>query len=301
MKVVSLIASATEIVCALGCEPLLVGRSHECDFPPSIARLPVLTAPRIDVHGSSREIDARVKESLKDALSVYRVDADALAALRPDVIVTQTQCEVCAVSLADVERALAERWRGPAPVIVPLAPNSLEDVWEDFRRVARALDVAARGDELVRSSRERMEACARRARALPRRSVACIEWIDPLMAAGNWVPELCELANATCLFGEAGKHSPWMTWDELAAKDPDAILVLPCGFDIARTKAEMGPLVARPGWPALRAVREDRVFLLDGNQYFNRPGPRLVESLEILAETIHGLGAKHETSGWVRA
>jgi iron complex transport system substrate-binding protein len=301
MRIVSLIASATEIVCALGFEDALVGRSHECDFPESVKRLPVLTAPKLDVSAPSREIDARVKSLVEDALSVYRVDAEKLRALAPDVIVTQTQCEVCAVSERDVVAAL-EGWTGARPVVVSCLPNALADVWEDMARVAAALGAPERGRELARRSRERMDAVAARVRDEPRARVACIEWIDPLMSAGNWVPELCELARAECLFGEAGKHSPWMTIEELAAKDPDAIAVLPCGFDIERTRREMPALVGRPEWPRLRAVREGRVFLCDGNQYFNRPGPRLVESLEILAEVLHPrvVHFGREGEGWVR-
>lgn len=298
MRVVSLIASSTEIVCALGCEHLLVGRSHECDFPPSVRQLPVLTTPKFDVEGSSRDIDARVKTIVADALSVYRVDPDALSAAHPDVVITQTQCEVCAVSQRDVEEACQIMgWR---PTIVSLTPNALADVWADIARVARALDVPDAGTALVSRLQARIAAIAERARPLPRPTVACIEWIEPLMSAGNWMPELIDLAGGTSLFGEAGKHSPWMTFADLVARDPDFIFVLPCGFDIARTRREMPALTGLPGWSTLRAVQNGRVFLLDGNQYFNRPGPRLVESLEILAELLHpeAFSFGHRGTGW---
>ena len=302
-RVVSLIASATEIVCALGCEDRLVGRSHECDYPPSVRRLPVCTEPLIDPSRPSGEIDRQVKAMLRQALSVYRVDTDVLQALQPDVIITQAQCEVCAVSLNDVEQALAA-WLASRPHLVSLEPNALADVWLDMRHVAEALGVPERGAELVARLQDRIAAVTERARDLPTRpTVACVEWIDPLMAAGNWVPELVALAGGTNLFGEAGKHSPWMTWPELVARDPDVIVVMPCGFDIARSRHELPTLTQRPEWPTLRAVRAGCVYLTDGNQYFNRPGPRLVESLEILAELLHPGAFRfgHEGTGWERA
>jgi iron complex transport system substrate-binding protein len=294
-RVASLLASATEIVCALGRRDDLIARSHECDYPPGVRELPVLTEPKIDVHASSAAIDREIRALVEEALSVYRVDADRLRDLRPEVIVTQTQCEVCAVSLGDVERALAE-WTGERPRVVALEPTALADVWEDVRRVADALGVQARGEALVARLQNRIEAVSREARSRPDRPrVACIEWIEPLMAAGNWVPELVDLAGGVNLFGEAGRHSPWMAWEELAAADPDVIVVLPCGFDVARTRAEIGPLAKRPGWGELAAVRAGRVALADGVAYFNRSGPRLVESLEILAEILHPDPIDH---GW---
>ena len=301
-RVVSLISSATEIVCALGCEEALVGRSHECDFPASVTGLPVCTAPKFNVQGTSREIDRDVKTLLRDSLSVYRVDADRLAELEPDVIVTQAQCEVCAVSLRDVERAVCQ-WLKACPKLVSLVPNALADVWDDVGRVADALGVPDAGTELVARLRSRVDAIAERAKGLPHRpTVACVEWIDPLMSAGNWMPELVELAGGVNLFGEAGKHSPWMTVEQLVAADPGVIVVQPCGFDIERSRAELPALAGRPEWQRLRAVREGRVFLTDGNQYFNRPGPRLVESLEILAELLHPevFHFGHEGTGWQR-
>lgn len=301
-RVISLIASATEIVCALGFADRLVGRSHECDFPDEVRRLPVVTEPKFLTQGTSAEIDRRVKDLLEQALSVYRVDALRLKALRPDVIVTQSQCEVCAVSLSEVERAVAD-WLEARPRIVSLEPTGLADLWTDIARVADALGVPERGAALVESLQERMAAIAERAGGLAGRpSVASIEWIDPLMAAGNWMPELIEKAGGVSLFGEAGKHSPGMRWEALVRADPEVIVVLPCGFDMARTRAEMPALTGRPDWRELRAVRAGRVFLTDGNQYFNRPGPRLVESLEILAEILHpeAFHLGHEGTGWER-
>ncbi|HYT91397.1 MAG TPA: cobalamin-binding protein [Gemmataceae bacterium] len=299
-RIVSLIASATEIVCALGFEEQLVGRSHECDFPESIKRLPVCTAPKFAVEGSSREIDERVKATLQEATSVYEVDAQLLKELRPDVIVTQAQCEVCAVSLKDVERAVCG-WLGSRPRVVSLLPNCLADVWNDIGLVAEALGVPYRGDALVEELVGRMTAVVDKVRTLEQRpTVACLEWLDPLMAAGNWMPELVDLAGGVNLFGTVGRHSPWLTWEQLRERDPDVIVALPCGFDLERTLREMPALTTHTDWPRLRAVRERRVFAVDGNQFFNRPGPRLVESLEILAEILHpGIFAYgHEGKGW---
>jgi iron complex transport system substrate-binding protein len=299
-RIVSLIASATEIVCALGFEDHLVGRSHECDYPEFIKRLPVCTAPKFDPDGTSYEIDQRVKAIVQEGLSVYRVDGQRLRDLEPDVIVTQAQCEVCAVSLREVERAVCA-WLRSCPRLVSLNPNALADVWTDIDHVADALDASDRGQELISQLQARMAAVALQARSLPRRlTVACVEWLDPLMAAGNWMPELVEMAGGINLFGEAGKHAPWMTWEQLAARDPEVIVLLPCGFDLERCRRDLPVLQRQPQWPGLRAVREGKVFLTDGNQYFNRPGPRLVESLEILAELLHPdvFRFSHEGRGW---
>lgn len=300
-RIVSLIASATEIVCALGLEDDLVGRSHECDYPPAARRLPAVSRPTFPTAGSSRSIDLAVKERLAKALSIYEVDAELLRELRPDVIITQTQCEVCAVTPEDVERAVCQLTERPAR-IVALEPNRLGDVWDDIRRVSRALDAPARGDALVAELRARVLAVAVRAASLePKPTVADIDWIDPLMTAGNWMPELVEMAGGVNLFGEAGKHSPWLEWEDVVARDPDVLVVSPCGFGIARTLEELPLLAARPEWPSLRAVREGRVYVVDGNAYFHRPGPRLVESLEILAEILHPERFQfgHGGTGWV--
>ncbi len=299
-RIVSLLPSATEIVCALGFESDLVGRSHECDFPATVKRLPALTEPKFKVEGSSADIDRSVKRIVSDALSVYRVDAAQLRALRPDVIVTQSQCEVCAVSQGDVEAAVAE-WTGARPKVVALAPYALDDVLGDIERVAKALGAPKRGSALTAEMRRRMSAVAERAHsAVARPRAACIEWVDPLMAAGNWMPELVAMAGGENLFGTRGEHSPWLKFDQLAASDPDVIFIAPCGFDMARTAAELPLLAKHDGWGELRAVRSGRVFIADGNQYFNRPGPRIVESLEMLAEIFHPQLFRfgHEGSGW---
>lgn len=286
-RIVSLIASSTEILCALGFQSALVGRSHECDFPESVRHLPSCTEPKFDIRLASGDIDARVRSLVSEALSVYRVDAVALRAMRPDLIVTQTQCEVCAVSERDVAGAL-ESWLDSRPQIVSLRAESLAGVWDDIARVATALHVPERGDELVRRLRARLDALGAQCATLPwQPRVASIEWIEPLMAAGNWMPELVEAAGGTSVFDLAGRHSPSISWDDLVASDPDVIVVAPCGFDLERTRTEFTTLAAHPAWPGLRAVRAGQVFVADGNQYFNRPGPRLVESAELLAAMFH--------------
>jgi iron complex transport system substrate-binding protein len=260
----------------------------------------VCTEPKFNPDGSSYEIDRRIKAILHEALSVYRVHGDVLKELRPDVIITQAQCEVCAVSLREVEEVVGQ-WVGTRPQIISLEPGTLSDVWAGIVRVADVLGVPEKGAELVKSLKQRAFTIATMARTLaPGPNVACIEWIEPLMAAGNWMPELVEMAGGINLFGEAGKHSPWMTWEELVQKDPNVIVVLPCGFDIKRTREEMPALTRKAEWSRLRAVRSGRVYLTDGNQYFNRPGPRLVESLEILAEILHPdvFRFGHEGTGW---
>jgi len=286
MRVLSLIASSTEIIHSLGCGDKLIGRSHECDYPPSVVDLPYCTEPRFNVAGSSVEIDNRVKSILQEALSVYRIDEQKLIELNPDLIVTQSQCDVCAVSLSDVENAVS-KMLDKNPQIVSLEPNQLSDIWDDIQKVASALNVKEKGDSLVSAMRERINTLSRMVGNLERRTVACIEWVEPLMAAGNWVPELVEIAGGINLFGLKGKHSPWMEFEDLIDKDPDIIIIMPCGYDINKSREEMETLKNFPEWINLKAVQDGEVYLTDGNQYFNRPGPRLVDSLEILIEIIH--------------
>ena len=302
LHVVTLLASATEIVCALGYEDALVARSHECDYPASVTTLPACTESKIDTRKTSREIDDQVKSIVEQGLSVYRVDGDLLKRLQPDVIVTQIQCEVCAASPQDIDRAVRD-WTGAEPRIVSLEPNALADVWTDIHNVAVALGATDRGARLVAELRARMGAGEARAKQSDHQpTVTCIEWIDPLMAAGNWIPELVGMAGGENVFGEAGLHSPWITWEALCQADPEVILILPCGYDIIESRRNMPALTRRPEWSDLRAVTTGRVYIADGNQYFNRPGPRLAESLEILAELLHPelFGFGHQGVGWER-
>jgi iron complex transport system substrate-binding protein len=304
-RIVSLLPSATEIVCALGFQDQLVGRSHECDFPSGIGRLPALTSPKFNPEGTSIEINERVAKILAEALAVYRVDADRLRILAPDFIVTQSQCDVCAVSMRDVEEAVAQWIGGAPPKIVSLAPYRLSDILTDIERVAAALDEPNRGTELTARLRQRMAAIEESARHVQERpGVACIEWINPLMSAGNWMPELVAMAGGRSLFGVAGEHSPRMKFEELlaCADQIEVILAMPCGFNMERTAKELSLLTRNPQWTQIKAVRSGKVYLADGNQFFNRPGPRIAESLEILAEIFHPelFRFDHEGSGWRR-
>jgi iron complex transport system substrate-binding protein len=243
-----------------------------------------------------------VNEIIAQGVSCYRVDAELLRALRPDVILTQTQCAICAVTPADLEDALCD-WMGPGPALVSLAPDDLSDVWGDVLRVGAALGVEPRARAVVAELKGRLAAIAHRTAGAPRPTVAAIEWIDPLMAGGNWMPELIEIAGGTSLFATAGQHSPWLAWDALIAADPDVILLLPCGFRIDQSLADLPLLTGRPEWPGLRAVRDGRIYVIDGHHYFNRPGPRLVESAEMIAEILHPdrFDFGHEGIGWTRA
>lgn len=299
LRVVSLIPSATEIVCALGRRDALVGVSHECDHPGGVEELPACTSSKLDVDGDSAAIHRDVTALLEQALSVYRVDADRLRELAPDVVVTQDQCEVCAVGYEQVEAVVREVLDDDVTV-VSLQPTTLEDVFGDIHRVGQVLGVPDRAARVVTQSRVRLEALRRGVEGRPRPSVAAIEWIDPLMAAGNWVPELIDIAGGIATAGEAGAHSPWLAPDQLTAADPDAIVVMPCGFPLERTVTEAAGLRDIPGWEELHAVREGRVFHTDGHAYFNRPGPRLVDSAEILAEILHPdrFEPRHRGTAW---
>lgn len=286
MRVATLLASGTELVCALGREADLVGVSHECDWPPSVKSLPRVTAPSIDVGGASADIDRRVREAARDALSIYRVDDALLASLAPDVLVTQTQCEVCAVSLKDVEAALAKRI-GLSPRVVSLRPDSLPELRADMRRVAAALGVPEAGEALVESFDERLARAAARTAGRPRPTVVVVEWMEPLMASGNWSPTLVKHAGGVELLGKEGAHSGVMTWEDLTKADPDVLVIAPCGFDLKRTRGDLGAMTKHPAFAALRAVKTKRAYLADGNAYFNRPGPRAAEAVEGLVEMLH--------------
>ena len=290
LRIASLLPSATEIVAALGAADRLVARSHECDFPAGVEALPVLTEARIDSSGSSLGIHRRMETAFAEALSVYRVDAAGLRALAPDVIVTLAQCEVCAVSEEDVVAALAEWGRAAegGAQLVSLTAADLSGVYDDIARVASALGRDAEGDRLIAEMRNRLDAIGCKAVEggwKPR--LMLIEWMEPLMAGGNWMPELINIAGGEALFGKAGEHSSWVGWEDIAAADPEAILIAPCGFGLDRVAGEMPVLEALPGWGDLKAVASGCVAVADGNAFFNRPGPRLVESAEIIAEFLH--------------
>lgn len=303
-RIVSLIASSTETVCALGFEEQLVGRSHECDYPPSVQKLPVCSEAKFDLEGSSIEIDERVREALEKGNGVYRTHGDVLRKLNPTVIVTQDHCEVCAVGLPEVEAVVSKELED-SPTVVSLAPSSLDSIFVGMVEIASALGDASKGKELVASIKRRMNQVAavvsRSSKPKPR--IACIEWVEPLMVAGNWMPELAEIAGAIDVLGPKTIHSAMIEYKQLVDADPDYVIVMLCGWGIEKTRKEMNPVLENGDWNDLRAFREGRVFYTDGNHYFNRPGPRLAESLEILAEIIRpeSIHYGYEGTAWIRS
>jgi iron complex transport system substrate-binding protein len=301
-KIVSLLPAATEIVCALGLQENLVGRSHECDFPESVKQLPVCSDANFPDNLSSSAIDVKVKEILADALSVYTVKREKIKELAPDVVITQAQCEVCAVSLKEVEDAL-ENYLDKQARIISLQPNSLDDIFNDITTLADALNVTDVGNTLLEELIERVDIIRHKLKFSDSKpTVACIEWIEPLMLSGNWVPELVSIAGGASILVEPGKHSPYVQWDDIRLQDPEILIIMPCGFPIERTLKEIDILLALPGFNELKAVKNNRVYVADGNQYFNRPGPRIVDSIEILAEIIHPKQFifGYEGAGWIR-
>jgi len=310
MRIVSLLASATEMIYQLGCLDQLVGRSHECDFPPQVRLLPVVSRVQIDTGGSSAQIDEQIKQlahaspasesaALK-ALSIYAIDVEQLQALQPDIIFTQTQCEVCAVSERDVMQAV-QQLTGLQPRIISLSPYQLSDVWNDVLRVGQALGKRRQAEQLVDGYKKRLNEMYNVTSSFgtkPR--VAVLEWLDPLMGAGNWTPELVACAGGEHIFGETGMHSPWLSWEELRQADPDILVLSPCGFTIERTMIDLPLLQRHPLWQSLQAVQAGRVYAIDGNHYLNRSGPRLVESAELLARVMWGekFGMEVDAQGW---
>jgi iron complex transport system substrate-binding protein len=288
MRIASLLPSATELVCAVGARDQLVGISHECDFPAGLESLPALTSTRIGAPKTSAAIHAEVQGLVREVLSIYSVEEEALRDARPDVIITQDLCDVCAVSSSDVDKALCALGMDDVTV-VNLSPTRLHDVLDDLERVGAAISRGEEAAEARRGLEDRLEALRAQTMALPRRAVLTLEWIDPLMVGGTWMPELIECAGGHALIARAGEHAPIIERDLLPGIDPapEVVVVKPCGFPLARTLEEekqLEDLFRGLDWPA---VARGQVYLADGNAYFNRPGPRLVESAELLACCIH--------------
>ncbi|XHR83370.1 MAG: cobalamin-binding protein [Gloeotrichia echinulata GP01] len=287
MRIVSLIPSATEILAKLGLVNAIVGRSHECDYPPEILNLPICTAARLNNNARSGEINDEINKILQAGLSIYDIKIDVLEQLQPTHILTQDQCDVCAVSLSEVEKAVT-RLIHSSPKIISLQPNLLHDVWNDIERVGNIFGVDS--VKVIENLEARVKICHHKIQGLSITelpTVVCIEWTDPLMVAANWIPELVNLAGGQSLFTLTGQPSPHLEWETLIASNPDVIIFMPCGFDLHRTRQEAKSLTQRPEWQKLHATQTGRVFITDGNSYFNRPGPRLVDSLEVLAEVLH--------------
>lgn len=298
MRIVSLIASATEIVCALGARDNLVGRSHECDWPVNVQSLPALTKPRFNTTQSSRDIDTAVTEIVRDGLSVYDVDRDLLKDLAPDVIVTQDQCEVCAANLNDVQNAICD-WVGQDVQVISLRPETLSDVISDISTVAQALKREANAEILASELQVRLDRLkSATPESQPRPKVFILEWIDPPMAAGHWIPKLVEAAGGENVLTKEGEASGYISWEEISDADPDIIVVAPCGFDLERTSQEMTALADQKGWQKLRAVQTDKVALMDGNRFINRPSPAVVESAEMLSDILWSGTPQSARNAW---
>ena len=286
-RIASLLPSATEIVCALGAQDDLVAVSHECDWPHDVVGLPVLTRPKMSPSPSSLGIDRSVRDVVREALSVYDIDTARFETLAADVVVTQDLCDVCAVSLTDVRAAVTRLARHDV-TIVTLRPERLQNIFTDIERTGAAIGRAAEAACVVASLRARVEAVRTRAAAsVARPSVLTVEWIEPTMVGGMWMPELITIAGGAPLVTTPGQRAPTLSHADLARVDPDVVLVKPCGFPLKRTLAELEALPRILPWAEWRCVRDGRVFLADGNAYFNRPGPRIVDSLEILAACLH--------------
>lgn len=287
MRAVSLVPAATEMVASLGALDELVAVTHDCDYPAAVRSLPRVTRSTLEPHLSSREIDVRVRAAGERGESTFHLDADALRVARPDVILGQTLCAVCAVTLDRLPASLPS-----APRVVPLEGQTLSGIFDDIARVAASLGRAERGAELLRSLRARLTAVEERVGGLPRPRVACLEWLDPLMNGGHWVPEQVALAGGIDVLGETGRRSREITFAELAVADADVIVVMPCGWDARRARIEAEAALARePGWRELAAVRAERLHPVDGNAYFSRPGPRVVDGVELLAGLLHPVEA----------
>ena len=286
-RIVSLLPSCTEIICRLGYSKQLVGISHECDYPYSISGLPVLTRARLSTEGTSIEINKSVTDLLQRGLSVYDVDSSLLKSLSPDIIVTQAQCEACAVSLDQVQ-GIVSNWTLNQTEIISLEPNTLNEVWLGFDIIAKTMGTPEYSTILKSEINERVKFLKDKMKGTDQKpTVLCIEWIEPIMVAANWVPELVGLAGGKNVMSVSGTDSNFCSWDEIKKTNPEIIIMMPCGFGIKRTLEDIHYLQNRKGWQELKAVKENKVFAVDGNQYFNRPGPRLVDSAEILAEIIH--------------
>lgn len=284
VRIVSLLPSATETLFAIGAGPEVVGVTHECDYPPEALSLPRLTASSLPSSESSGAVDRHVRRALHAGSSLYTLDAGLLERLQPDLIVTQELCEVCAVSYGIVDRAARRLTSDPR--IVSLEPSSLEDVFSNIQTLGNLTHRESAAQELIASLRRRRESARSRATgAQPR--VLVLEWTDPAMGAGHWTPGLVEDAGGLPVLAAPGENSRRLTWDEIAAADPDIVIVAPCGYSLEKTEAAISELQTKTEWNMLRAVREGRVYPVDGNAYVNRPGPRLIDTVEIFASILH--------------
>ena len=299
MRIVSLLASATEIVCALGAGEMLVGRSHECDNPEWVKRLPACSAPAFDVSVSSREIDTEVRRRLRSGEPLYHIHGDLIRELQADLLISQSHCEVCAVTPGDLDRSGA--CTAPARQVA-LSATSLEEIFQGILRISQDLRLEQKGELLVRCERERLGRVREKTERSRRPTVVMVEWTDPLFAMGNWGPELMEIANGELLLGEKGKYSAAIPAEQLRDADPEYLIVAPCGFDLKRSLREQAVLERYPWWRELQAVRPGNVVFADGNLLFNRSGMTVSQTAEVIAEILHGVsfGERTERVGWRR-
>lgn len=298
-RILSLLPAATEWICALGLGDHLVGVSHECDYPAQVRTLPRCSEARVPNAGSSAEIHENMLAMMAEALSIYTVDVSLIRDLQPTHILTQDQCAVCAVSPADLEEAVCGVLPGN-PRIISAAPTTLEGILSWMDQIAEIFAVGAQAKALRQDYNRRVAAVGDAVRGRPRPRVATVEWVEPLMSSGNWVPEMIAAAGGESCFGEPGKHSPWMHREDLVNADPDLLIIKPCGFEMARARAACEGLLKHPEIAQMRAVVDGRVYVVDGHQYFNRPGPRIIDALEILGAMLHPncIPRRHDQQAW---
>ena len=296
MKIVSLIPSATEIISALNLSDNLVGVSHECDYPKEVLKLPKLTTSKIKTEQSSLIIDHDIKKILEQSLSVYEVKSDLLKKLDPDVIITQSQCSVCAVSLKDVEKCLS-KFMNKKPQLIDLKPNTFEEVLKDIDLVGNKLNKKVESDFLVKNIKNEINKIKVKTSNSKIKNVLCIEWIEPIMTAGNWIPQLVKFAGGKSVLAKSGKNSNFIKLEHINFREVDIVIFMPCGFDIKRSKEEI--LKANIDYSGI--LKDKKTYIVDGNKYFNRPSPDLLESTRILAEIIHPdiFPAKQDIERWI--
>jgi len=294
MRIVSLLASATEIVCALDAGESLVGRSHECDNPPWVRRLPACSEPAFDISVSSREIDTEVNRRIRSGEPLYRIHTDQIRELAPDLLIAQSHCEVCAVTPGDVQRSGCET---PARSVLGLSAGSLDGIFGSIREIAQAIHKEERGCAVIERERQRLQAVREKTANSRRPSVVMLEWADPVFAMGNWGPELVEIANGELLLGKRNQHSRAIAGEEVRRADPEVLIVAPCGFNLERACKELPVLEGQSWWKGLQAVRTGKVSFADGNLFFNRSGMTITRTAEILAEILHGVISESPSQG----
>lgn len=286
MRIVSLLPSTTEIVYKLGLAHQLVGVSHECDRSGIPGNPPAVTSPKVTKHENSFSIDQSVKSLVKKGLSVFNVNTDLLSEINPDIVLTQDHCEVCAVSYQEVLDAV-QRVCSKSTTVVSVSPTTLADIITSFIEIGTAIDAEKNALRLVDETHQRLNIIRQTVFGEHRKRIMGIEWLEPLMTGGNWIPELMDIAGGNALLAEPGQHSPFVNWDHIRAENPDIILLMPCGYSLDQTRKEIHILQNKPRWKHLKAVQNQQVFILDGNRFFNRPGPGICESARILGEVIH--------------